>query len=218
MSAANPHETHRLLATLEEFAQEAARGPRSIAHFLERLGPSSLPLVCLLLALPFLPPIATGPLAVAGGITFTLLGWQMMRGEGSARLPNRVIRLTPGPRSWRALSRLLQWTLTVCRRFCRPRLEHWIEGANSQWRVGFLVALGGLLMAIPFVGVPLNNTFPALAIASAVLARLWRDGLLLVVSACFVKVSIAYFALVVWLMFRAGDAAMGWLEGWWPSF
>lgn len=209
-------ETHRLLDVLHEAATRATTERLTIAQFLDRLGPSSLGVICLFLSLPFLPPIAMGPLSIAGGLTFAALGWQMRRGEVTAQLPDRLTRIAPGPRSWRTLAYLLNGVVSVCRRFSRQRLVHWIDGHANHRRVGLLVVLGGLLMAIPFVGVPLNNTFPAFAIAFAVLAQLFRDGVLLIVSILFLKISVIYFAIVIWVVAWAGSEALARYADWIP--
>jgi len=166
---------------------------------------------------PFLQPVSVGPLATLGGLTFALLGWQLARREPALRLPTRVSGIAPGERGWRSIARVLGWLVGFCARFSRRRLEHWTEGARGDRWTGGLILTGGLLMAVPFVGVPLNNTFPALVIAFAALARLFRDGALLFVAAFWVKVSVIYFAFVTWAALALGGAGWERLRAWWAG-
>jgi len=213
MAQADSSESEFLVAQLRQ-AADRSRGERvTVAHLVDSLGPSSFALVCLVLTVPFLQPVSVGPLATAGGFTFAMLGWQIFRGEAALRLPARVRTLAPGPRGWSSISRVLERLLGLGRRLSRPRLTHWTEGTRGDRWVGALIALGGLLMAIPFVAVPLNNTFPALVIASAALARLHRDGIMLVVAAVWLKITLAYFAVILWALFFLGDRGFEWFRG-----
>jgi hypothetical protein len=112
---------------------------------------------------------------------------------------------------------VLAWLVGFCARFSRRRLEHWTEGERGDRWTGGLILTGGLLMAVPFIAVPLNNTFPALVIVFAALARLFRDGALLVVSAFWLKVSVLYFAFVTWAVLVLGGAGWERLRAWWAG-
>mgnify|MGYP000874464277 CR=1 FL=1 len=158
-----------------------------------------------------------GPLATAGGVTFALLGWQVMRHQQALQLPRRVSDLAPGAKGWRSISSVLSWLVGLTARFSRPRMTHWTDGRRGNLWIGGLILAGGLLMAIPFIGVPLNNTFPALAIAFAALAKLFRDGLMLLVSALWLKISVVYFSFVIWATVVLGGAGWEKLKLWWSA-
>lgn len=50
-------------------------------------------------------------------------------------------------------------------------------------------------------------------IASAALARLHRDGLMLVMAVFWLKITIVYFALILWAVFFLGEQGLAWLRG-----
>ncbi len=58
------------------------------------------------------------------------------------------------------------------------------------------------LSAIPFFGIPFNNTLPALAIIAACIAELEDDGLFVFVSIGLTIVTIAYFCLIFYALFH----------------
>ena len=105
-------------------------------------------------------------------------------------------------------------------RITRRRLTSLTDGERGQRIAGWLAVTGGLLLAIPFAGVPFNNLFPALMVVSAAAAVLERDGLLYGASVFWGLVSLAYFALVIYIMFVAGAEMTEWLRThspWWPG-
>jgi hypothetical protein len=68
-----------------------------------------------------------------------------------------------------------------------------------------LIVIAGLLMAIPFFGIPFNNTLPALAIIAACMAELEDDGLFIIVSIGLTIVTVAYFCFIFYALFLGLD-------------
>jgi hypothetical protein len=102
--------------------------------------------------------------------------------------------------------------LKFCRVFTRERLESWISGDRGQRLVGWLILVGGALLAIPVANLPLNNFFPALMIIFACLGWLERDGLMILVSLAWGVVTIIYFALVTLALIFFGRQVFEWLN------
>ncbi|MCU0755677.1 MAG: exopolysaccharide biosynthesis protein, partial [Xanthomonadales bacterium] len=96
-------------------------------------------------------------------------------------------------------------------RFSKPRLGHWIDGPAGLRRVGALLLVGGLLLAIPAPMIPFSNTIPVLGILCTYTALLERDGALLVVAIGFMALSALYFALLGWLALTVGFQLGAWL-------
>src|SRR5690349_9618160 len=71
---------------------------------------------------------------------------------------------------------LLRGVVRFCGRFARRRYVHLVSGPRGGRIVGSLMAVAGLLMAIPFFGIPFNDTLPALVIIAACIAELEDDG------------------------------------------
>ncbi len=172
----------------------------SLQEALARIGPASFCFVCILLAIPFLQPLPLGPYTMASGITFMAAGWQMARGHATPTLPAvmRKSRIHGG--GWVKVLHFFQRLLRVCRKFTRPRLEHWVTGPNGTRRTGWLIFTGGLLLALPMANLPFNNSLPALMIIFAAVAWIERDGLMIIVSLAWGVLTMVYFALVAKLL------------------
>ena len=207
-------ETERLLTLLQDTPRRAREGGYSVAQFLETLGSSSAMLVCIFLTLPFLQPFSVGPLATLGGLAFAAIGWRMTRGQEGLWLPDKVRLASPGPKVWGSLARAGSWLLQACRRLIRRGRLSALERLTGDRWTGWLIIFAGLLMAIPFVGIPLNNTLPALVILFACLARLERDGMMTLLSLLFVVLTLGYFTFLGWAIFYAGGELKEWVDGW----
>ena len=77
---------------------------------------------------------------------------------------------------------------------------------------GGLIALGGVLLAIPMPIAPFNNTLPALAMIFAAVAILERDGLMILVSIFWQVATVAYFTVIFALFFIFGSEAVNWIQ------
>jgi hypothetical protein len=100
-----------------------------------------------------------------------------------------------------------------CGRFTRQRYTHLVTGKRGDQIVGSLMAIAGLLMAIPFFGIPFNNTLPALVIIAACVAELEDDGVFIFVALALLAVTVAYFVFIFWAVFFVGDHALRFLDG-----
>lgn len=164
---------------------------------------TSYPILVVLLCVPFIQPISLGPLATIGGLSLAALGWQFARGRETPWLPQRLEQIAVSKVTWDKLLVVSESIINFCKRFTRPRFEVLIAQRRGQSLVGVLICIAGLLMAIPFVGVPLNNTFPALMALCAAMAPLERDGLMVALSLFWMVVTLAYFTFIiggVWLL------------------
>lgn len=204
-----------MIATADDFIRrlragaEAARNEgESVGGFLDRLGEGNGWLMCLLLTLPFVQPLPTGPLATLGGLAFAGIGWRLRNGDESFWLPDRLRHLRPGPKTWRAFSGFGCWLLRCLSHVSRPgRMEGLVDRVGGRG-AALLVVVGGLLVAVPFLVVPLQNSLPALIIFFACLGRLQRDGAMYLLALLSLVVTLIYFALILWgLTFAAGQ---GW--------
>jgi len=181
-----------LLDTLNRFADRAAAQPLTLGEVADGLGGSSFSLLCIILSLPFLTPVSLGPLATVGGLTLAAIAWQMVRGDVTPRLPQRVRAVEMSPKVWHALlgtcAKLVGW----CGKFCRPRYRVWVDGRNGARLRGMLIICLGLLMALPLMGMPFNNALPALGIIVVCMAELEDDGVLLWVGVGLTALSALY--------------------------
>lgn len=202
---------------IHEALQLCARRARdrdlTIGEVLDDLEEASYPFLAIVFAVPMLLPVSLGPLATVAGISLAALGFQLMTGRLEPWLPARVRAIVLPEKIWLVLIGGALRLFTVCRKFTRPRGERWVTGRRGQILGGAFIGAAGLLIAIPFIGVPLNNTIPGFAAVFACIAELERDAAMLWVALVWLVLSVAYFALVVWLVFVVGVNVFEWL-GW----
>lgn len=200
-----------LLRVLAETAAEAQARRVPMGEVLDRLGDAGFSLICLLVALPFLQPFNLGPLAGVAGITLIALGWQLARGHPAPWVPVRLRSMALSGRSWERLLGLCRFIVTFCRRFTQQRYTEWTSGPRGHRACGGLLLTGGLLLALPFPGLPFSNSLPGLMIVSVCIAEMEEDGLFLLVALFFLAASLVYFAFILAALFAGGNAALDWL-------
>jgi hypothetical protein len=187
-----------LLDALEACKKDSEQAPLTLGTAFDRLQESSFSFVCLLLALPFLQPVSLGPLSSIGGLTFAALGWQLARGREIPWLPDSVKKISLGKTTWSVLIRILSGVVRFCHRFTRPRLQTLVSGLKGDTIIGWIIIVAGLLMAIPFFGLPFNNTLPALAIVAVCIAELEDDGGFVIVSLALLVLTVVYFSFIAY--------------------
>ncbi len=162
----------------------------------------------LLLAVPFVQPLSLGPLATVCSLAFILMGWQIWRGDASLTLP-RKLRETGIPLSaWCKLLLASRKVFSLVNRFTSVRQTFWTDGVFGRKFSGLMIIIGGLLMAVPFISIPLNNTFPALMILSALIGYFRRDGFLSLLSIFWGIVSVIYFAFITGILIQSGSSLL----------
>lgn len=197
-----------LIATLNRFADESKTRTLTIGEAIDSIDEAAYAFISVILALPFLQPIPLGPLTVIGGLTFATLGWQLLRGNESPRLPRKLQQVSMRENMWRVLIKICLNILGLCRKFTRPRLTHLVTGRLGQKVGGAILLSAGLLMAIPFGVLPFNNTLPALAILFYGFAELEDDGLMILVAVFWLAVTVIYFAAFFYALWFLGNGAV----------
>lgn len=198
-----------LVATLEGFAEQAKNRPFTLGEALDSLDETAYALIALILALPFLQPVPLGPLTVLGGFTFAALGWQLWRGHESPVLPQSIRSFVMSEKVWRRLAIVCIKLVGVCRRFTKPRYTSLVNGRRGQKICAFVLIAAGLLMAIPFGVLPLNNFLPALAILFYCFGELEDDGLMVMIAFVWLLITAIYFGLFFFGLWYFGSAAIG---------
>ena len=188
--------SHRaLIQTLHGIVKKAERRPVSIKEGLLDLNHFGFSFISFLLVLPFMQPFPVGPISVLGGITFAAFGWQILKGYSGPSIPKKIDSIVLSRDNWRRITnaaiKLIQWT----EKFTQPRLTILIKGKLGIQIEAAILILAGILMAIPFGILPLNNFFPGLAILFCALGKLHKDGLLVLVAFFWILFTIFYFAV-----------------------
>jgi hypothetical protein len=188
--------SHRaLIETLHGIVKKAERRPVSIKEGLLDLNHFGFSFISFLLVLPFMQPFPVGPISVLGGITFAAFGWQVLKGYSVPHLPQKIDEIVLSKDNWRRITnaaiKLIQWT----EKFTKPRLTILINGKLGIQIEAAILIMAGILMAIPFGILPLNNFFPGLAILFCALGQLHKDGFLVLIAFFWILFTIFYFAV-----------------------
>lgn len=208
----------RLTDVLSGCVERAKAGPLRFGDVLEEIGEGSFGFVCLLISLPFLIPVSLGPISTAAGAAFLTLGWQMVRGRRSPWLPKRLADLKLSQRQLELMLGASRRVLGWCRKISRERRTHWVDGQRGMTLAGWLIILGGILIAVPLPGLPLTNTIPALSVIFACVALLERDGLMLLFAFFWFIATLVYFAIIGYIIYYFGTQAFAWLKDYLPSW
>ena len=188
--------SHRaLIETLHGIVKKAERRPVSIKEGLLDLNHFGFSFISFLLVLPFMQPFPVGPISVLGGITFAAFGWQVLKGYSVPHLPQKIDEIVLSKDNWRRITnaaiKLIQWT----EKFTKPRLTILFNGKLGIQIEAAILIMAGILMAIPFGILPLNNFFPGLAILFCALGQLHKDGVLVLIAFFWILFTIFYFAV-----------------------
>lgn len=197
---------------LDICSRHAAAGGIELSEALDHIGANGFCFAAFLLAVPFVQPVPLGPLTVVCGATFIAIGWQMVRGHDTPNLPQRARTMRIHGKFWLAALAFSRKLLGLCRRFTRERFSSWVTGERGHRTVGWLILVGGALLAVPMANLPLNNFFPALMIVFAAIGWMERDGLMVIVSLAWGAATIAYFAAVAVALVFFGKQVAAWLN------
>ena len=198
--------------SLEEIVQASKKTPIPIKAILEKLDRSGFSLITLALVLPFMQPFPVGPISVLGGMTFILVGLQMWKGQSQPTLPNKILNIELSFKIWNTIAKAFFTIIKWSNKISRSRLSVF---SPSQKKVGSILVVGGILMAIPFGILPFNNFFPGLAILFATLAQFEKDGLFILIAWFWLIFSMLYFSTffigIYWLGFQGTQSIMSWV-------
>lgn len=201
-----------LVIKLRACAERASQAELTLGEVLDSVQEAAFSFTCIVLSLPFLQPLSLGPLGTVGGLTFAALGWQLFRGHPTPLLPTRVRQTVIGKKTWKVMIGICLKILHWCGKFTKPRLIRWVSGRKGQKVGGLTLIAAGLLMAIPFFGLPLNNLLPALAIVFVSIAELEQDGIMVFIAFGWLVVTVIYFTVVLIMVWMLGIQAIGWLR------
>lgn len=183
-----------LVDTLHAFQMQAKHRRITIGELIDSLDEAAFAFIAIILVLPFLQPLPLGPISIAGGLTFAVLGLQLLRGHESPVLPKRIRELELHEKSLQIMISVGLKIVDFCRKITRPRMQYLVSGKTGQQVSGSILLAGGLLMAVPFpIPLPLNNAIPGLAILFYCIGELEDDGLMVFFSLFWLVVTLLYF-------------------------
>ena len=203
-----------LAIILESIAEKAITKPVSISEVLARLDHFSFSIIALILVLPFMQPFPVGPISVVGGVTFIILGTQRLKKYNSPSLPKKIINTSLGMKGWLRIIKVCKLLIHWSKKITKPRLKKFVSGNTGIKFEGSILVLGGILMAIPFGVLPLNNFFPGLAILFASLAQFEKDGLFILIAIFWLFFSVFYFSIFFIALYYISLESIQYLPDW----
>ena len=206
-----------LTTILESIAEQARTKPVSIRKVLARLDHFGFSIIALILVLPFMQPFPVGPISVLGGVTFIILGIQLLKKYSSPILPEKILNTRLGFKGWLRIIKVCKLIIFWSKKITKPRLEKFISGNTGIKFEGSILVLGGILMAVPFGVLPLNNFFPGLAILFATLAQFEKDGLFILIAIFWIFFSVFYFSAFFLALYCIGLESMQYLPSWFSN-
>jgi hypothetical protein len=191
-----PPPARRLSTDLKGVLTEANRQAMTLGHLEQSLQGRGFALLILLLALPFVFPIAIPGLSIPFGLVIMFMGLRIMLGLKPS-LPEFILRREV---KYATLDRIVGIGLKLCARmekFVKPRmhfLQRWPGMINC---IGAGIASGGLLLCLPLPPlIPLSNTIPAVAVLLLTAGMAERDGLLVLFGHIMNVAAWVYFIIM----------------------
>ena len=168
--------------------------PVRLAEILEATEGRGYHLLLFLIALPFVGPIPLPGFSIPFGLAVTLLGTRLVLNQ-KPWLPQRLLQRELPAHSLAKILGAASRIMGGIEFFLRPRLgfvpNHTIFGRIA----GFLIAVSGLMLMLPFP-LPFSNSLPAWTVLLLAAGALGRDGLFFFAGCAAFAVSVAFFALV----------------------
>ncbi len=151
--------------------------------------------LALVMTLPFLQPIPTMGLSAPSGAVIAAAGMALAF-KAQPWIPQKYRSLKLPKNIMSSSLNFLDKVFARLGSFLKPR---WLFMFNPGTRVlnGFLLAIHGILMALP-LPIPGSNSFPAWSILIIALAELEEDGILLWVGYALSLASFVFFASLAW--------------------
>lgn len=186
----------------------------SLNHLLAKTGGRGFHLVVILLALPFIIPLAIPGVSTLLGLSVALLSFKLAFGV-QPRLPKFMgdRRLTPDFQR-----KVLAGSVRIVRlveKFARPRRTPWMTTRPARSFNALLMTLMGLLLALPFPPLPpLTNTLPCYCIILLAASMMEEDGVMIWFAYLLSLGTIVYLALNIFVIYEAVKKSIELIRGW----
>lgn len=169
----------------------------NLQELLRLHGEASTAVVLMLLSMATVLPVA----GVGTVLSFAIfaLAWRWACHRETTDLPPRLGNLTLNVRWTRRCLHALAWVYTRADRSLKPR---WQTLTHNSARPGWAawIALMGLIIFLPM---PLGNVLPSMSLVALSLGWMFRDGLVLLLSAVLGTLALAMtaaFSQLLWQM------------------
>jgi hypothetical protein len=184
--------------TLEErmllLLYKAKSTPISIGEILTTLSGKGKSLLLILLCLPFCQPIQIPGVSTPFGLAIAFLGLRLAFGK-QVWLPKSLKAQTIRPSTLEKLINKSLWLIKKSKRWLHPRLAWLYSYRLTQIINGMLVAILGILLALP-LPIPFSNMTAAWSIVLLALGMLEEDGFFLLAGYVLSLATFVFFTVI----------------------
>jgi hypothetical protein len=163
----------------------------SVQNMIQAFGSRSHAFLILFFSLPFIQPLPMFGLSTPLGLGIALLG-VLMAMKKSPWLPKRFAQKIIPFNLIQSCCNTLAKILGKTEKLIKPRLDHWVNLRTTKILDGFLIALFGVLLALP-LPIPFSNSVPAYFLVMNAIGWLERDGVVLILSYIIAIFGIIFF-------------------------
>jgi hypothetical protein len=183
---------------------EAENRPASLTlnYLIEKTDKRGLFLVLILLALPFVTPLAIPGLSNILGLVLMFLSLRLAL-QYPPYLPKFIGERSMSQEKMRLALKASIKLLRFLEKLIRPRRTDWLTWKTAQIANALLLTLLAFLLALPIPPIiPLTNILPGYSIIFLAASMMEEDGLMIWGAYFLSLVTLAYFASVAGLIIR----------------
>lgn len=186
----------------------------SLNDLLEKTDGRGFYLVVILLALPFIIPMAIPGVSTVLGLSVSLLSFKLAFGV-QPRLPNFMGNRRISPDFQRKVLKGSVKILRIVEKLARPRRTPWMTTRLARSFNALLMTLMGLLLALPFPPFPpLTNALPCYCIILLAASMMEEDGVMIWFAYLLSLGTVVYLALNIFVIYEAVKKSIELLRGW----
>lgn len=186
----------------------------SLNDLLEKTDGRGFYLVVILLALPFIIPMAIPGVSTVLGLSVSLLSFKLAFGV-QPRLPNFMGNRRLSPDFQRKVLKGSVKIVRLVEKFARPRRTPWMTTRLARSFNALLMTLMGFLLALPFPPFPpLTNALPCYCIILLAASMMEEDGVMIWFAYLLSLGTVVYLALNVFVIYEAVKKSIELLRGW----
>jgi len=200
----------RLSDDLERIRKQASGRAMTLAGIIQILRGRGFDVLMVLLALPFCTPIPLPGLSVPFGVVLTLFGVRI----ALRKRPWLPRRLLDKEISAPVLEGMISTSLKVARgmeKVLHPRMRFFKRWPSFGVVNGLVIALAGLLLALPLPPLPFANGLPAFAVVLVAAGMIEEDGVAIFGGYLIAGLAWAYIALVLYFGKAGFDRLLEWI-------
>lgn len=189
--------TKPLAETLIDVADSLPEDNISVRYLLSEIGEQGILLLCIIMVLPFMTPLAIPGVSTVFGLIIMLIGIGVILNR-LPWLPGFVLDRPIPSKSLGAILRRGSGLVKKIERFLRPRIPALTHRGTINRINGIALLWAGFVLILPFPIIPFSNFFPGLAILLLAIGMLTRDGVFVVLGYILTVVATVYlFGIVI---------------------